>query len=135
MRIDFEGGAGLNYVRRHPDKSYQVDHKNQSTAMKAVVGKEHALKLLLYLGGPAFVLAIVFMGFKQATLGAVFLYLAAGAFIGTVLYLLLPIPAIRCSRCNRRMKMRSFDEGGGYAANFLVCDECKLYVDTGYSSD
>lgn len=124
----------MTITRQYPIKGFQVDCQNQSKAIELANSKEKLVIFWLLFGGLGLLLALVFGVLGFTLLFKILIGLIAVSFVGIAVYSIIAFPKTYCSKCNKKMKSKSVPTGGGYEAIFLICEECKLYVDTGHES-
>ncbi len=121
----------MEFTRQYPDKEYQPDYINQTKAIKLSKMKGNLIKHFLIYGIPLFIIGIIFSILKLNFLFKLTMLIYGVSFIVIFTFCMLTFPRINCSKCKRKMK-KKYDVLGSQEVIFLICDDCKLYVDTGH---
>lgn len=120
----------MEVFNEFPDKSYKLDYANQPEAVKLGEIKWKATKLFLIVGSLLFLAGIAAIAIGIPILGTILLIIYGVALIVLFLFGIFTFPKIYCSHCKKKMKRKIIHIGGGYHTIFLICESCKVYVET-----
>lgn len=115
---------------------YALDPVAQKHLDRLSSWRIHASRLFLGLVVMTFVAGLtVSLGFieipkRSMQIYACFLFLLLAAIFLSLIFM----PAPRCGTCKQRMKKKSIDEFHA-TSYFFTCDACRVYADTGVSSE
>jgi len=119
--------ADIYQIIPYPDMAYQVDEPAQSRVREFARHKDRWLKRTFIGMSVAFGLAIT-LGFAHWGTGALTGLLAFLALFAFEVVLVFSTPRDRaCAKCGKRLKTVWPETSGGFAAEYRICRQCRLF--------
>ena len=119
-------------VRTHPRRDLRNNAELQDEATCHMKSSERVLVRLFVALLTTFGIAAIggFLGFPWLSVVGI-ITMAIYVFVG--LWYLIPARTVICNRCSERMSVDWQATKGGGSARFLICESCKLFIDTHWS--
>ena len=117
-----------NLMSIHPNPEFHVDSANQTIFRNASLQKIRTLRLFFVYGNIIFIIAMAYVALGKITFFISLLTFFLLFFLATVAVAFWPMPNIYCSQCKKSMQNKNVFAKGKLEP-FLLCSECKLYLD------